>query len=96
MENIYEHDCNECVFLGTHKDKETGVIYDLYVHPRETIQETDLVARYGDFGPDCLSVTVGTFFQNNGVFHNSFPEILKRLIDSGISIPVREENYGVD
>ena len=53
----YNHDCSECIYLGTYQLTESNYPrikeYDLYVHERETIVE--LIARYGNNPTDYLN-----------------------------------------
>lgn len=47
---LYEHDCNNCVFLG--KYTEDNHVYDLYFCNNEP---TTVIARYSNIGSDYIS-----------------------------------------
>lgn len=48
----FEHDCEECTFLGHALYGETPV--DVYTHFRES--RTEIVGRFGNEGPDYVCV----------------------------------------
>lgn len=59
----YTHDCDICVFLGTHLEAPDGDVsteYDLYYCPSaENVQEAStVIARWGSYGPDYMSGNV--------------------------------------
>ena len=45
----YKHDCDNCVFLGSHIENDQ--YHDLYVCPIEDKKISTVVARYSDYGP---------------------------------------------
>lgn len=70
-EPLYHHPCKECIYLGRFIEEEKTYSYDLYVHPAKvpvtlsynnTLQ---LIARYGDFDPDCDYELVGDIDTEN-------------------------------
>ncbi len=54
----FTHDCEECLFLGYALYEGTEV--DVYSHPRAG--RTEVVGRFGDEGPNYVSVPSLSFF----------------------------------
>jgi hypothetical protein len=55
---VFQHDCCECLFLGT-TDDPRGRSYDLYVCAKASTAQTlgpSLIARYGNEGPEYISM----------------------------------------
>ena len=52
---IYQHDCNDCIFLG--QTIGNGHMFDLYAHKgnRPIRRDATVIARYGDRGEDYFS-----------------------------------------
>lgn len=79
----YNHDCSECIYLGTYRLENDHYLpiteYDLYAHKRETIIE--LIARYGNNPSDCLTSCyfLGYSFKENPCLETPiFKEIFDR------------------
>lgn len=52
IDPLYEHDCDNCKFLGRYRQNSQGAPYDLYFCPTA---DSTVIARYGDDGPDYVS-----------------------------------------
>ena len=79
---LYEHDCDCCIFLGSHKEN------DLYYHKGE---RPTVIARYSNYAPDYVS---GMCFATKGK-NNSVPvlyEAKERAFDTSsvLSILIKE------
>lgn len=65
----HQHDCEECLFLGTYFYK-----YDVYTCKQKTVLQT-FIARYGNDGPQYVSIpemvieqmTVKSFYQDDSL-----------------------------
>jgi len=81
---VYEHDCDECWYLGSYEKWQDGktVLYDLYAHWDEG-QKT-VIARYGSDGPDYLS----------GLPFASHEEVLRVAVERAIQYGVIPETVG--
>lgn len=70
---LYLHDCDACTYLGRHE--QDGGKFDLYTCTVHTITPRTVVARYGDEGPDYISMPAGP---------------LRGMVDVSLYAPLKE------
>lgn len=70
----YEHDCDECVFVGGYYDPELEKdgypkLVDLYYHRRDNPFGSDIITRFGNGGGDYACMR---FFTYVSIFRSGF------------------------
>lgn len=75
MEPRFKHDCDKCIYLG-----ESQGFYDLYYCPTHH----DLIARYGDDGPEYMSISAEACVRFNIGIDDIYTEIYHRAKVKGL------------
>ena len=85
----YNHDCNQCIFLGEHVEK--GNVQDTYYCPKSFPFHGSLIIRFSSKGSDYISVPFDLFkiqFKNldsEYMQYSTFLKMYNQVIDLKLS-----------
>jgi hypothetical protein len=76
MKARYSHDCKKCILIGVKKN------FDIYIHPAETANRTQIVARRSSDGPDYCSSILSVMLRDPRLYvHEPYNLIVEALAE---------------
>ena len=79
MAKLFEHDCDECRYMGRFVSDSDEGAWDLYYCPRQ-ILDGSIIARFGSSGPDYVSIPLKIYLTNaDSVNHSALAECARRV-----------------